>query len=1080
MTLSAKPFPLAVCLFSALSSVTVHAQTAPFNLSSSTTSVTLYPGTSQTIQVQASGTSVSPIQVIVSGLPTGVTVSNPPLILAPGASGSITLTAALNADASSFPAQGPADANTHTTAITVSGVAGPYTATSTLNLTVSLSNASFAPAQNQLNIPILRINTNNVGITSTDVDTAATITITSADGSTTYLPGSSDTDNTATFHIHGNTTAQMPKKPYTMKLGTSVDLLGLLGVSCPYVTSSGKAICDKSKSYVLLANYDDKSLLRDWSASALANAIPLGNGYLNSAAGSPTPSGGTQLLPWAPHSIFVEVYVDGAYMGNYQLIESVKVDSHRVNITELSETDTTDDITGGYLMEIDQHQDEAFVFHTPHGLPIGLIDPDFTPDPEVSQQTSYISSYVDTAENALFGSNFTSTTLGWRAYFDEAAAVNYYIVNDVMGNVDGGDFYSSVYLYKAQDNPLLYMGPIWDFDISSGNVNYEAIVNPTVPWVQTQALWYKQWFTDPGFAADVTTQWNALKNNGVFTQWLSSIQQQGSALAQSGQNNFNRWPILGETVWPNKVALGSYAGEVAYLTNWLNTRIAYLDSQFNHKATSTAAIVSGPTTAHVGDTLTYSVQVTGTGGTPTGAVTLLLSNGVLGTAQLDGSGHATITGVATAPGSFSAVAVYNGDSSFGLSQSNAEALTATAALVATSTVLTAPATSYLQGSSFVLQAQVTNQAQAAVPSGTVTFSYGGSALGQATVTNGVATLPVTAALTGTLPVGSYPVVATYSGDSVHTGSAATTTFSITSSTGATAAPTFSLASGSYPAGQTVAIGDSQAGAVIHYTVDGTLPTVSSPVYNTPIAINSSVTVQALAVGQALAPSAVATASYQVLVASGTGNGFAGNTSMVLNGSAKINGNALQLTDGGTYEAASAWLGTPVNVQRFTNDFTFQLVNAQADGMTFTLQGVGTQALGSNGCGLGYGACVGQTGSIAKSVGFKFDLYDNSGEGNDSFGIYNNGSAPANIGSIDLTSTGLNLHSGDVFRMHMVYDGASLQLTLTDTVTGKSVSGTVSGSIPAIVGGNTAYAGFTAGTGGESVTANILTWTYTAN
>jgi hypothetical protein len=80
----------------------------------------------------------------------------------------------------------------------------------------------------------------------------------------------------------------------------------------------------------------------------------------------------------------------------------VKVDSHRVNISELSETDTDPaDITGGYLMEIDNHyEDEAYVFKTPIGVAIGLIDPDFSPDPEVPSQTSYISNYVGTAERA--------------------------------------------------------------------------------------------------------------------------------------------------------------------------------------------------------------------------------------------------------------------------------------------------------------------------------------------------------------------------------------------------------------------------------------------------------------------------------------------------------------------------------------------------------------------------------------------------------------------------------------------------------------------------------------------------------
>ena len=209
----------------------------------------------------------------------------------------------------------------------------------------------------------------------------------------------------------------MPKLAYHVSLNTSLDLLNVMGLQCPYVTNGkAKPACDKSKSYILLANYDDKTLLRDWSASALANAIPIGNGFLSSPADSPSPSGTAALMPWAAHSLFVELYLNGAYQGNYQLIEEVKVDSHRVNIDELTETDIApSQVTGGYLLEIDQHQDEAFVFFTPQGLPIGLIDPDFSPDPEVPEQTAYISSYVDSAETALFSSNFTDPTLGWRA-----------------------------------------------------------------------------------------------------------------------------------------------------------------------------------------------------------------------------------------------------------------------------------------------------------------------------------------------------------------------------------------------------------------------------------------------------------------------------------------------------------------------------------------------------------------------------------------------------------------------------------------------------------------------------------------
>ncbi|MGB6193209.1 MAG: CotH kinase family protein, partial [Terracidiphilus sp.] len=528
--------------------------------------LTLYPGQQNVpLTVTLAGAFDGAFTVTLTGLPSGVTVT--PITLTAGSSGTIYFSATRAAGQEGFSttlASGPASWTASTSLVAASG---STRVTAAFPLTISVSDPAFVPST--INLPIVNINTNGVPVTSKDINVSGTITITSADGQTSYIPNSGDTDNTASFHVHGESSSAMPKLPYHVKLNTSLDLLGTMGVSCPYVTSKGNAICDKSKSYILLANYDDKTFLRDWAASALANAIPIGNGYLDSPAGSPSPSGTSTLVPWAPHSLFVEVYLNSVYEGTYQLIEEIKVDSHRVNITELTESDTADDITGGYLLEIDARRDEAFVFTTPRGYPIGLDDPDFTPDPEVPQQTAYISNYVDTAETALFSSNFTDPTLGWRAYFDEASAVNFYIVNDLMGNVDGGAFFSSDYLYKAMDNPLLYMGPIWDFDISSGNVNYQPIVNPTVPWGQTQSAWYTQWFKDPGFKADVVTQWNALKNNGVFSTWLASIPAQAATLQQAQVNNFGRWPMQGIEVWPNPEAAGSYDGEVQYLTTWL-------------------------------------------------------------------------------------------------------------------------------------------------------------------------------------------------------------------------------------------------------------------------------------------------------------------------------------------------------------------------------------------------------------------------------------------------------------------------------------------------------------------------------
>src|SRR4029077_16337826 len=178
---------------------------------------------------------------------------------------------------------------------------------------------------------------------------------------------------------------------------------------------------------------------------------------------------------------------------------------------------------------------------------------------------------------------------------------------------------------------------------------------------------------------------------------------------------------------------------------------------------------------------------------------------------------------------------------------------------------------------------------------------------------------------------------------------------------------------------------------------------------------------------------------------------------------------------------SAWFTTPVNVQSFTNDFTFQFINASSDGMTFTIQNAGATALGPSGGGLGYGAPLPTSPpGIPTSVAVKFDLFQNVHEGNNSTGLYTNGASPTSP-SVTLGTSGniVNLHSGDVLQVHMTYDGTTLAMTITDTVTNATFTTSWAINIPATVGANTAFVGFTAGTGLQTTT-QIVTWTYSAS
>jgi hypothetical protein len=299
------------------------------------------------------------------------------------------------------------------------------------------------------------------------------------------------------------------------------------------------------------------------------------------------------------------------------------------------------------------------------------------------------------------------------------------------------------------------------------------------------------------------------------------------------------------------------------------------------------------------------------------------------------------------------------------------------------------------------------------------------------------------------------------------------------SQGITPTPVFSVPGGTYTCVQTVTISDVASGAIIYYTTDGTTPTSSSKVYAGAISISGSMTLKASALAGGSTMSSVATATYTInLPGINFNNGFTVNGGMQLNGKTTIVGTALQLTDGKTNEASSAFFAAPVNVAKFSTTFTFQQTAATGDGMMFVVHNAvaGAKALGPSGSALGYSYGATQTGAILNSVGLKFDLYSNSGEGSNSTGLYLSGAQPTKP-ALDLTPSGVDLHCTHPMSVQLTYDGTTLKMTITDTVTASSYTTSWAVNIPQIVGSSSAYVGFTASTGGATAVQQILNWTF---
>ncbi len=187
----------------------------------------------------------------------------------------------------------------------------------------------------------------------------------------------------------------------------------------------------------------------------------------------------------------------------------------------------------------------------------------------------------------------------------------------------------------------------------------------------------------------------------------------------------------------------------------------------------------------------------------------------------------------------------------------------------------------------------------------------------------------------------------------------------------------------------------------------------------------------------------------------------------------------RMTDGGTGEAGSVYNNNKVAVSYFTTTFVLrdQPKTGAADGVSFVIQNDprGPAALGDGGGAEGYGGV--NNNKVVNSLAIKFDLYGH-GTHTPLTGLFTNGQDPSQFPAQDVPLTGINLGSGDPLQITLTYNGTTLTETVVDTVTNATFTHDYLVNITQLVGGPTAYVGFSGGTGGETAIQDVLSWTGT--
>lgn len=333
----------------------------------------------------------------------------------------------------------------------------------------------------------------------------------------------------------GNSTwERFDKKPYKIKFETKQDFF-----------DNGKA-----KTWVLLADYRDYSLIRNMLAYEVGEEM--------------------SELGATPDCQSVEVYLNGKYHGVYLLCEQIEVNDHRVEASE--------DLTSSepsFLVEMDGWTDDVQVY-VPDQLNSGRRYSVKFPDSEdiTQEQKQYIESYLKACMNAIQGNDYSLVT----DLIDVKSFAQAYIVFELFKNPDTN--YSSLYFYKDIDGKLI-CGPLWDFDMSVGNVSHKGngvFESTETLWSKAECPWFKALLSHDEFVKLVGEE--LTEYAPIIRATIKKEIEYALAHSDAYKKNFEKWDILGKQTWSNPsylVKITTWEEHIEYVENYLEESLKYLE-----------------------------------------------------------------------------------------------------------------------------------------------------------------------------------------------------------------------------------------------------------------------------------------------------------------------------------------------------------------------------------------------------------------------------------------------------------------------------------------------------------------------
>ena len=318
-----------------------------------------------------------------------------------------------------------------------------------------------------------------------------------------------------TIKLRGNTSAYKPKKPYKIKLQKKFDLL-----------FGGNDSVYKDKEWLLLCD-DYLATMHGFEVSKLVG------------------------MQWTPRHHYVNVVINGRYIGAYLLCESVKRNPDcRLNV----------DKNTGYIFEFDPYWWNESLYVTSSHHPKYNYTFKYPDDEDITEdQLGYMQSLVKKYEKSLTNGTYNN-------YIDVRSFAAWCLVHDIMGTKDAGGANMFYCKYDTTAESKIVMPLAWDFDMAYRTAVYS--------WSASHIDHMTRLFnsTNRAFTGEFVAAWRSIRSTFISdaTSYMTAF------LESSDGEALNASFALDEFIYGRRTVV---AEKVDDCNRWIKQRCLWLNAK---------------------------------------------------------------------------------------------------------------------------------------------------------------------------------------------------------------------------------------------------------------------------------------------------------------------------------------------------------------------------------------------------------------------------------------------------------------------------------------------------------------------